>query len=140
MEEIPTTMVVVAAALQRESGQWLMQRRPDHKHHGGLWEFPGGKVEGDESPENALIRELNEELGIAVRAGTAAFVASASSGGQGGDSTIVISLYKVVAWAGEPAPIEGGSLGWFDAHEIDALDMPPLDIVLARQLFEKEAG
>ena len=64
MEKNPTFILVVAGALQRQDGLWLMHKRPAHKHHGGLWEFPGGKVEVSETKAEALIRELVEELGI----------------------------------------------------------------------------
>ncbi|MEO1019891.1 MAG: NUDIX domain-containing protein, partial [Pseudomonadota bacterium] len=57
---------VVAGALRGKDGRWLMHRRPLGKHHGGLWEFPGGKVEPHEIPVKSLARELNEELGIEV--------------------------------------------------------------------------
>jgi 8-oxo-dGTP diphosphatase len=66
MEKNPTTLFVVAAALTNESGAILLQKRPDDASMGGLWEFPGGKVEAGESPEAALARELFEELGISV--------------------------------------------------------------------------
>jgi 8-oxo-dGTP diphosphatase len=66
MEKNPTTLFVVAAALTNQSGAILLQKRPDHVSMGGLWEFPGGKVEAGESPEVALARELFEELGISV--------------------------------------------------------------------------
>ncbi|MEY3914856.1 MAG: hypothetical protein RLZZ103_355, partial [Pseudomonadota bacterium] len=66
MEKNPTTLFVVAAALANESGAILLQKRPDQASMGGLWEFPGGKVEAGETPEAALARELFEELGISV--------------------------------------------------------------------------
>ena len=68
MENIPTWQLVVAAALQRGDSQWLMHKRPAGKHHGGLWEFPGGKVENGENPPLSLVRELNEELGLDLNA------------------------------------------------------------------------
>ena len=140
MENIPTFTLVVAGALQRESGRWLMHRRPDHKHHGGLWEFPGGKVEQGESPESALIRELSEELGIKIAADSPVPVTFAADRRDSSDSPIVILLYKITCWEGEPAPLEGGALGWFANQEVLELAKPPLDIELALQLFEKEAG
>ena len=63
VENIPTWTCVVALALRDGKGRWLMHRRPADKHHGGLWEFPGGKVETGETPRNALVRETEEELG-----------------------------------------------------------------------------
>ena len=64
VENIPTWTCVVALALRDGKGRWLMHRRPADKHHGGLWEFPGGKVETGETPRNALVREIEEELGL----------------------------------------------------------------------------
>lgn len=131
---------MVAAALQRADGLWLMHRRPEGKHHGGLWEFPGGKVEADEMPADSLCRELAEELGIVVTTDACApagFATSADDGGaDGGGSAIVILLYRLHDWQGKPQALEGGSVGWFTPAEVLALPKPPLDIVMARQLFQ----
>lgn len=140
LEEIPTMTLVVAGALTDGSGRWLMHRRPDHKHHGGLWEFPGGKVEARELPENALIRELQEELCIAIPSGNAEPVAFAQSEPGSGDSFIVILLYRITHWAGEPLAQEGGLVDWFTPEQIFGLDRPPLDIQLTARLFAPDAG
>ena len=66
MENLPTVMLVVAAALRGKDGRWLMHRRPPGKDHAGLWEFPGGKVEDGESAPAALVREMAEETNIAL--------------------------------------------------------------------------
>lgn len=129
-------MPVVAGALQRADGLWLMHRRPEGKHHGGLWEFPGGKVEADEMPVYSLCRELAEELGIVVTTDACATVAFAESASDGGGRAIVILLYSLHDWEGEPRALEGGAVGWFTPAEVLALPKPPLDIVLARQLFQ----
>jgi len=140
LEEIPTMTLVVAGALHDGSGRWLMHRRPDHKHHGGLWEFPGGKVEPDELPENALIRELAEELGIAIVSASLAPVTFAQGAADTGESSIVILLYRITDWTGEPMALEGGTIDWFTSHQILELDRPPLDIALANRLFAEDAG
>ena len=129
-------IAVVAAALQRQDGLWLMHRRPANKQHGGLWEFPGGKVEASEMPSETLERELFEELGI--RCDLASFhpVGFAESGVTSGSSPIVILLYKVSVWKGEPEALEGGEVGWFTPDQIASLPKPPLDLALARQLFQ----
>ena len=129
---------VVAGALEACGDRWLMHRRPYEKHHGGLWEFPGGKVEDAEFPVKALIRELNEELGIAVREEACVPVGFAEERPpETGGRAIVILLYKVTAWDGEPEALEGEGLGWFTSAEIDSLAKPPLDSELAAQLFAK---
>lgn len=66
MEKNSTVIVVVAVALVGQGPRVLMQKRPANKAHGGLWEFPGGKVEMGETPESALVRETDEELGVAL--------------------------------------------------------------------------
>lgn len=135
-------ILVVAGALMARGRAsediWLMHRRPFDKHHGGLWEFPGGKVEDAEIPVKALIRELGEELGISVREQDLEPVGFAEdSEPEKGHPAIVILLYKVSAWQGEPRALEGEGVDWFTPDEVRALDKPPLDSALARQLFEK---
>ena len=130
-------MCVVALALSDGEGRWLMHRRPPHKHHGGLWEFPGGKVEPRENPRDALVREIEEELGIALDPGSLTPVAFADEVDAKGRAPIVILLYRST-WDGSAlAALEGGAIGWFTASEIAQLDKPPLDIALAQGLFEK---
>ena len=129
-------MAVVAGALHRDDGRWLMHQRPAGKHHAGLWEFPGGKVEAHEMPLESLIRELAEELGIACPQAALAPVGFAEGGTAGSPQALVILLYKVSAWEGEPQALEGGAVGWFTPAEVLALPKPPLDVVLARQLFQ----
>ena len=131
----PSWVPVVAGALSRSDGCWLMHQRPLGKHHAGLWEFPGGKVEDDEMPMESLIRELREELGITCDPAQCQPVAFAESGGQEGPPAIVILLYTVTAWEGEPAALEGGEIGWFTPDEIRALAKPPLDVQLAAALL-----
>ena len=139
MENNPTWLCVVALALRGMDGRWLMHRRPLEKHHGGLWEFPGGKVEPGEVPVNALIREIKEELGIGlqtedVHAATFAEERTVASG-----RPIVILLYTASRWRGQAAALEGGEIGWFSPAEIATLAKPPLDVELAAQLLAKMA-
>lgn len=129
-------ITVVAGALQRADGCWLMHRRPPGKHHAGLWEFPGGKVELHEMPIQSLIRELHEELGIGCNPAACEPRAFAEHGIAGEPGAIVILLYTVSGWDGEPVSLEGGAIGWFTPAAALALAKPPLDISLARQLFQ----
>jgi 8-oxo-dGTP diphosphatase len=129
-------MLVVAAALVGPQGTVLLHRRAFGAVHGGLWEFPGGKVNPGESPESAPVRELAEELGIVVDEADLEPVGFASGRTQGDDPSraLVILLYRCARWTGEPRCIEGAGMGWFDPGGIAALEMPPLDYPLARQL------
>ena len=137
MEKIPTWICVVALALHDDRGRWLMHRRPLHKHHGGLWEFPGGKVETGERPREALVREIQEELGLSLAPHAVQPVAFAEENETGSAKPIVIMLYSST-WDGSPvAALEGGEIAWFRPREIDMLPKPPLDIELSRRLFEK---
>lgn len=130
-----TWITVVAGALRRGDGRWLMQRRPVGKHHEGLWEFPGGKVEGFELPVQSLARELSEELGILAHADHCAPAGFAEGAGGDGHPGLVILLYIVSGWDGEPQSLEGGEVRWFTPDEVLALDKPPLDVRLAEGLF-----
>lgn len=129
-------MLVVAAAMQRVDGRWLMHRRPEGKHHAGLWEFPGGKVEPSEIPAKALMRELAEELGIACDCTQLEPVGFAETRTPEAGREIVILLYSLTTWDGEPQALEGGGIDWFTPAEVLALAKPPLDAVLAAQLFQ----
>ena len=129
---------VVAGALKGSGDRWLMHRRSLEKHHGGLWEFPGGKVESAEIPVKALIRELDEELGITVLAGDCEPVGFAEDRAFDAPNPVVILLYKIARWNGEPRALEGEGIGWFSPAQVDSLAKPPLDRVLAQQLFAKE--
>lgn len=137
MTKIFTPMLVVAAALSDGEGRWLMHRRPSNKQHGGLWEFPGGKVEVGESPRAALAREMEEESGLQLDEGDFEEAGFAVSGGEAGQGGIVILLYTATRWTGALDAREGGEFAWFDQAGIAALDKPPLDVVLARQLAQK---
>lgn len=130
-------MLVVAAAMQRADGRWLMHRRPEGKHHAGLWEFPGGKVEPSEIPTKALVRELAEELGIGCDFAQLELAGFAETPTPEAGREIVILLYSLTTWDGEPQALEGGAIDWFTPAEVLALAKPPLDAVLAAQLFQK---
>jgi len=111
VENIPTWTCVVALALRDGKGRWLMHRRPADKHHGGLWEFPGGKVETGETPRNALVREIDEELGLVIEPAACAPVGFAEETSGEGRPPIVIMLYTSV-W-------DGSGMGTLEGGEID---------------------
>ena len=128
LKKNPTMIPVVAVALVAQSGQVLMQQRRLGGAHGGLWEFPGGKVEPDETPADALIREIAEELGIALDSAALTPLTFATDPGQ----PHVILLYTCQCWSGEPQCLEGEAIGWFAPDALLQLAMPPLDSPLAR--------
>ena len=130
-------MLVVAAAFHCEKRGWLMHCRPEGKAHAGLWEFPGGKVELGEAPEIALLREIEEELGVLLDVGDLAPVGFASGPSEDANRSIVILLYKVSRWSGELTAREGGRIDWFALEEIGELAKPPLDQALLEQLKQK---
>ncbi len=116
---------VVAAALVDADRRVLLQQRPAGKSLAGLWEFPGGKVEPGETPEEALIRELEEELGIAVPHACLAPAAFASA--PLGDRHLLLLLYITRKWVGVPRALEAAALKWVRPVDMYALPMPPAD-------------
>ena len=116
---------VVAAAMVDLEGRVLLQQRPEGKSLAGLWEFPGGKVEPGETPETALIRELEEELGITVPHACLAPAAFASA--PLGDRHLVLLLYITRKWTGVPRALEATALRWVRPSAMHGLPMPPAD-------------
>lgn len=136
MQKISTPLVVSAVALLDSARKIFMQQRNLASVHGGLWEFPGGKLEPGETPDVAGARELAEELGIALRAADLIPVGFAADSGK--DSVngrpVVILLYACLRWQGVPNGHEAEAFGWFESSAIPKLPMPPLDYPLAAQL------
>ncbi len=136
MENNPTAIQVVAAALIDGAGQVLLAQRPWTKHHGGLWEFPGGKVDQHESHQHALVRELQEELDITALAAHFQYIGSADAGAQ---KPIQLHLYWVPQWQGQILALEHLALRWVAVDVIvkqsgNDLPMPPGDQALAKML------
>ena len=127
--EAATPIVLVAAvALVDADGRVLLARRPPGKPMAGLWEFPGGKVADGETPEQALIRELREELGIDTEQSCLAPLAFASHGY--GDFHLLMPLYVCRVWSGMVTPKEGQELRWVRPARLRDFPMPPADAPL----------
>lgn len=123
---------VTAAALVDVDGRVLVQRRPEGSSHPGLWEFPGGKIEPGEGPEAALVRELHEELGIAVDEACLAPACFASH--RAGDRHLLLLVFVCRKWLGVPRPLSASALRWLKPVELYSLEMPPADRPLIRLL------
>jgi 8-oxo-dGTP diphosphatase len=136
LQKNSTVLLVVAVALLDEDGRVLMQRRRLGGAHGGLWEFPGGKLEPDESPESAILREIEEELGILLDPAALEPLVFASGSATPPESRpgLVILLYICRRWQGEPHCRQGEEIRWFEPDKLAAIEMPPLDYPLARAL------
>lgn len=125
-------VLVVAGALVDPDGRVLIARRPEGKRMAGLWEFPGGKVAPGETPEAALIRELQEELGIDTRESCLAPIAFASH--RYDDFHLLMPLYVCRVWKGSPSPREGQELAWVRPPRLSDYPMPPADAPLVALL------
>ena len=125
-------LLVSAVALIDADGRVLLTKRPEGKALAGLWEFPGGKVETGERPEDALIRELKEELNINVEHSCLAPLTFASHAYE--DFHLLMPLYVCRRWQGIPQPMEGQDLKWVRANDLRGLPMPPADLPLIPHL------
>ena len=130
MKNIPTEIPVVALALIDAEGRVLVQKRGPGGRHGGLWEFPGGKQEAGESPRSALVREIAEELGIALDPAQLKRVARSAVAGE----PFVLTLYTARSWTGRPRCLEGEAIAWLTPTEAAQLAVPPLDAPLIARL------
>ncbi|MBN9564666.1 MAG: (deoxy)nucleoside triphosphate pyrophosphohydrolase [Alphaproteobacteria bacterium] len=131
---IKPVLTVVAAAIVSPMGEILLSRRPEGKSMAGMWEFPGGKMEANESPEQALQRELLEEIGIKAKTHTMTPAAFASHAYE--DFHLLMPLFLVKEWTNDPVPLEGQLLQWFKLSKIDTASMPPPDGPLVDRIRE----
>jgi 8-oxo-dGTP diphosphatase len=127
-------LLVVAAALIDADNRVLLAQRPKGKALEGLWEFPGGKIDADERPEDALIRELREELGIAVKAACLAPLTFASHPYD--DFHLMMPLYICRKWEGFVQPLDGQALKWVRPKDLRGYPMPPADAPLIPHLVD----
>ena len=127
-------LLVGACALIDRQGQVLLSQRPAGKAHAGLWEFPGGKVEAGETPEHALIRELEEEIGINTWESCLAPLTFASHSYD--NFHLMMPLFACRKWEGTPQPKENQSLKWVKPQDLRTYPMPEADIPLIPILRE----
>ena len=127
-------LLVAAVALIDADGRVLISKRPEGKQFGGLWEFPGGKVEAGERLETALIRELKEELGIDVAEACLAPLTFASHAYD--DFHLLMPLYICRRWKGQVHGAEGQELAWVKPLKLRDYPMPPADVPLIPHLID----
>ena len=125
----PTT-IVVAAVIRDASGKILLTRRPEGSHMGGLWEFPGGKVEDGEMPAAALERELEEELALSATIGAPLTFAVHEEPGM----RIVLLFYAATLGGSQPMALEGQEIVWVAPEDLPSYPTPPADAELIRLL------
>ena len=126
-------VLVAACALIDSDGRILLAQRPEGRSMAGLWEFPGGKVEAGETPEQTIIRELEEELGIAVKEACLAPLTFASHAYP--DFHLMMPLYICRRWDGVVRPMESQKLAWARPNKLRDYPMPPADIPLIPHLM-----
>lgn len=132
----PPLIVVVAAVIRDAQNRILLAQRLEGSHMGGLWEFPGGKVEAGESPEAALRRELREELGVSSVIGDPITFAVHEEPGM----NILLLFYSVSVGDQNPVASEGQEIAWVARRELGSHPMPPADAELVRRLVDEMAG
>ena len=126
-------LTVAACALVDTDGRVLLAQRAAGKPMAGLWEFPGGKVEAGERPEQTLIRELKEELGILVNEACLAPLTFASHAYP--DFHLLMPLFVCRRWEGTPMALEGQQLAWVRVNRLRDYPMPPADEPLVSHLM-----
>ncbi len=125
-------VLVAACALIDAHGRVLIAQRPQGKSMAGLWEFPGGKVEANERPEETVIREMREELGITIEESSLIPFSFASHTYP--EFHLLMPLFLCRQWQGNPLPREGQNVAWVKTDELDRYPMPPADAPLIPML------
>ena len=130
------TVFVSAVALFDADGRVLLTQRPEDKPMAGLWEFPGGKIELGETPEQALGREMREELGIEICEQCSTPLTFVSH--TYANFHLLMMLYVCRKWEGTPTPLEGQKLSWKYPKDMASLPMPPADVPLVAALIASQ--
>jgi 8-oxo-dGTP diphosphatase len=131
---MPRLVLVAACALIDQDKRVLIATRPEGKPMAGLWEFPGGKVESGETPEDTVIRELNEELSVTVTKPCLAPLTFASHNYL--EFHVLLALFVCRRWEGTPAAREGQQIKWVRANRLRDFPMPPADEPLISHLAD----
>ena len=122
----PKKLIIVASvALINSDNQILIAQRPEAKHLSGLWEFPGGKVEKNESPKNTLIRELKEELNVNINQKCVAPLTFSEFDYK--EFNLLLLLYVCRRWDGDPESMENNPIKWVKSNKLREYKMPPAD-------------
>ncbi len=129
--KVKKTWIPVVAGIIRRENQILIGQRPETHTLGGLWEFPGGKIEMGESPEDALARELREELGIEATIGSLKIACTHSYGDVG----ILILFYEVLFWKGEPKKKHHMQLEWINSADLPKRNIPDANRKNLKRIF-----
>jgi len=128
------SLTVVAAVIRDELNRVLLARRPDDRHMGGLWEFPGGKIDPGEAPGEALVRELREELGLEIEIGRPITFAVHEEP----ELRILLLFYESDITRGEPQGREGQAVAWVPVSDLPSYPTPPADTELIQHLMASD--
>jgi 8-oxo-dGTP diphosphatase len=129
-----TAVHVAVGVMLDSSGRVLLTRRAPSAHQGGLWEFPGGKVEHGESVLAALARELSEELGVQLEASSPLMTLAHDYG----DKQVVLDIHTVTHWLGEPRGVEGQPLAWVMPQALNDYDFPAANAPIVARLQDRD--
>ena len=132
-QNLPVVLVSACALLDMDN-RILLAQRPEGKPMAGLWEFPGGKIEDGETPEEALIRELHEELGVTTWESCLAPLSFASHSYE--KFHLLMPLFICRKWEGYPTPRENQQIKWVRARDLRQFPMPPADEPLIPALMD----
>lgn len=127
--------VIVVAGVLFEQGRVLLTQRKKGAHLEGLWELPGGKIDPDEDPRDALVRELREELGIEVDVGAPIEVTS----WRYPEKRVLLLFFEVTRKRASPppSPLDVADMKWATREDLDALDFPPADVAVVERIRER---
>lgn len=128
--------IPVVAGLIRKDQQVLLGQRPENNSLPGAWEFPGGKIEKGESPEEALARELDEELGIQAQVGPLRLACTHSYG----EVSILILFFDVLYWKGEPKPKHHMQIEWVKISDLPSRSIPEANRKILPRIMETMGG